>query len=509
MKSDPEPGVRFLRITDLYSPFDRDPLHTFPLEGHRRLIGALGHRHMNISIHDTYAFWTLNRTAVFFRTAYARIVVTFDPVHFDGIARIARRIAPAVDEGEQQAIAETVWNDFLDPLLDADGRAVLEPLDDGARTAVDITGIAAEDPPYPTQHGIDSGTINPTTFKNGLVIDVAQAAMAADPSDLDLHRERTIVTTVHGPGQAIPEREDSLDSGYATSHTLRAPPVSRFEESVVHELALYLAESRHARERIDRVDDLLILDGPIYPKGMLNWADRDPELADLLYDEPQPRDVVTNYVRLVEETVQRDVPLLGVVKNPASRALTRTLTERPNAPDPHWVNDTAFFTRILERVEFVEARDQHGDRVRIRERNDDDLTATGWFRSRGGADRLLAADENALGIPRTLDPADYEVTFFAVYDPRDDLLYRVEAPFAVTCDPDERDRLRRQVLHDVAVERGPPPAVGKADQLARIDRAGTRAIRAEFERVLETDEQSTYDDHRWGLEARGPPDRGR
>jgi len=436
--------------------------------------------------------------------------MTLDRVHFQGITRHARRIGRTIDERDHQRFATTVWRAFLDPLRDADGRAVLRPLGEQRLREIDLEAAALQDPPFPTSHGLDSGTINPTSYKNGLVLDVAQAAMAAEPSDLALHRERSIITTVHsGDVASVAEFEERLDEGHTRSRLLRAPQVPRFEESVVHELSLYLAESGHALDHFDAVEDLLVLDGPIYPKGMLNWADRAPELRDLLYDEPEPRDVIENYLRLVEAAVDRDVPLLGFVKNPATKAITRTLRDRgERAP---WVGDTALFTRLLERGDVVETVDEHGETRRERRRDTDALTYTSWFRSRGGADRLLATEDagtagaassptGPFGIERELDPEAYEVTFFALYDPRDDLLYRIEAPLAITDDPERRERLTRFVLRAVAVERGPPTAVAKADSLARIGRQSTVDLREALAEAFGSDLLHEYDDRRWGGE---------
>jgi thioesterase domain-containing protein len=128
------------------------------------------------------------------------------------------------------------------------------------------------------------------------------------------------------------------------------------------------------------------------------------------------------------------------------------------------------------------------------------LTFTNWFVSRGGSDRTLAADGDALGIDRELDARAYEVTFFVVYDPREDVLYKVEAPYAFTEHEETRDRLERQILAEVAAERGPPAAVHKADALARISREGKQSLRRTFERSLDSERQRTYDDLRWNEE---------
>ena len=411
--------------------------------------------------------------------------MTLDPVHFDGIARLAGRIDRRVEHSEDDEFAETVFEEYLDPLYD-DGDRVLEPIDELRKRRVDLEDAALQEPPFPTQHGLDSGTINPTTYTNGLVLDVAQAAMAAVPSDLDLHRARSVVATVHSNDATVDCNEEEwtmFDDGYSRGRVLQAPHVSRYEEAVVHALSLYLAEVSHARTQAEVVDDLLVLDGPVYPKGLLAWADRHPELADLLLEDERPRDVVGSYLELVETFADRGVPLVGFVKNSASKVVTRTIRGETRVP---WVDDAAFFRQVLQR--------RDGD-----ERITDELTFTNWFRSRGGVDRPLSAIGDALGIERARDPRDYEVTFFCIYDPRDDLLYRVEAPAVFTRDAETRRKLTRQLLRAVAAERGPPLAVGKADELARISREEKAALGRKIEATFDAERDRSYDDRRWGL----------
>ncbi len=414
--------------------------------------------------------------------------MTLDPVHVDGIARLAGQVGRSVDEREHGAVAETAWTEFLDPLSD-DGEVVLDPIGEHARKKVPVEDAALQEPPFPTHHGLDAGTINPTTFKNGLVLDVSQAAMASVPSDVELHRGRTIVMTAHTNDASVDLATDWRmdDHGYARRRALHAPRVDRFEQTVVHALSLYLAESEHALSQAESVTDLLVLDGPIYPTGLLKWRERDPELRRLLTSADVPRQVLENYLDLVETFVARGVPIVGFVKNSASKAITRVLRDDLGAP---WVDDDAFFRRVLER------RDDEG------ERRTDALTFTTWFRSRVGTDALVA-DLETLSVERdgegALDPAAYEVTFMVVYDPRDDLVYRVEAPAAVTTDDETRGRLTDHVLRAVAAERGPPEAVRKADALASIDREGKEALRERIEREFDTSRQRSYNDKRWGL----------
>jgi hypothetical protein len=335
--------------------------------------------------------------------------------------------------------------------------------------------------------------------------------MASSPTDLDLHRDRTIVATVHaGDSTAGFDSEwTRRDEGHTRQRVFHVPRVNRYAERVVHALALYLAEGTHALDHADDVDDLLVLDGPIYPKELFTWADRDPELGALAR-EAKPRAVVEKYVRLVERFVERDVPLAGFVKNPASTTAVRALA-RAGVESP-WPDDTALFTRLLERREPDEggggvAGTGGGDRGIDADgsadrgaRLDDDLTFTTWFRSRGGADAPMAGDGDALGVERELDPELYEPTFMVVYDPRTDVTYKLEAPYAFTRDAATRERLTRQVVAEVAATRGPPEPVAKADELARISATEKAALRRKFEERLGSDQQATYDDLRWGKE---------
>jgi hypothetical protein len=415
-----------------------------------------------------------------------RLAMTLDPVHVDGIAELAGRVTRQVDDSDHTELAEQAWSELLDPLYDDSGDVILEPLGEHRRRKVPIDDVALESRPFPTQHGLDAGTINPTTFKNGLVIDVSQAAMAAVPSSVDLHRGRTIVMTVHTNDETLDVQDADWqmdDHGYARRRILHAPRVDRHEQAVVHALALYRAESEHALDQADLIDDLLVLDGPIYPTGLLKWVERDPQLKQLIIEEAEFVEVIHNYLKLVESFAERDVPLVGFVKNSASKAITRELREKAGAP---WVDDEAFFRRVLERP------DEHG------EPRTDALTFTGWFRSRVGTDGMLADGTIDLDRDVHLDDEDYEVTFFVVYDPRDDLVYRVEAPYAVTRNPEVREKVTTQLLSEIAAERGPPLAVGKADELARIDREGKQTLRRRIEREFDTSQQESYNDKRWG-----------
>lgn len=409
--------------------------------------------------------------------------MTLDPVHRQHIASLAADIRPAADEADHRELARDVWENYLDPLLGPDG-PVLEPLEEQTRYTAPSTDLGVQERAFEEVHGLDSGTINPRTFRNGLVLDLAQAAMAADPSDLDLHRSRSIVASVHSNDVRLDLDRDweAFDDGYGRTRVVQVGDLARDQERVVHGLSLYLAESAHALRHAEDVEELLILDGPVYPSELVTWAERHSGLRDVIADEPLVAEVVENYTSLVERFAGRAVPLAGFVKSGRSEALLRALADR-GAPTP-WATDRAFFSHVLE-----QRRD--GERVT------DELSWTSWFVSRLGADGTFATvgpdDDTAL------DPTGYEVAFFVVYDPRTDVAYRVELPRVFAADESTRDRIRRQVLRGVAARQGPPEAVARADSLARISREETAALVESMEEAFDSEEAGDYDDVRWGV----------
>ncbi|MFB6112184.1 MAG: DNA double-strand break repair nuclease NurA [Halobacteriaceae archaeon] len=427
--------------------------------------------------------------------------MTLDPVHRQHIAALAADLRPAADEDDHRALAAEVWEEYLDPLYGEDG-PVLEPLDDRARYTAPITDLGVQEPAFETVHGLDSGTINPRTFRNGLVLDLAQAAMAADPSDLDLHRSRTIVKSVHSNDVRHDFDRDwePFDEGYGRTRVVQVGDLARDQERVVHGLSLYLAESSHALRHADAVSACLLLDGPVYPKQLVTWAEQHAGLRDIVADEPLVGEVVRNYTALVERFAARSVPIVGVVKSGQSNALLRALNAA-GAPTP-WASDRGFFTHVLEQ------RDDG-------ERRTEALSWTSWFVSRLGADGTFASvgptgdraktppDVPGLSTEEPgsgeLGPTAYEVTFFVVYDPRTDVAYRIELPRAFAADERTRERVRRQVIRGIAARSGPPEAVARADSLARISRDESEALVSAIEEAFDSDEETTYDDLRWDL----------
>ncbi|WP_049934118.1 DNA double-strand break repair nuclease NurA [Halarchaeum acidiphilum] len=415
--------------------------------------------------------------------------MTLDPVHFAGIPELVRGVGGDVDEAEHRADAEAVWETYFDPLYD-DG-AVLEPIDEQARYLADLTEAGASDPAFDSVHGLDSGTINPRAFKNGLVLDVAQAAMGADPGDTPLHRERTVIATVHASDRTLdlPSFEEiawtTQDDDHWRGKAIEAPRVERNERAVVHALSLYLAESEHALEHFESASEFLLLDGPLYPKVLTNWLDRDEELAALPAEDGLTRRVIRNYLGLVEEAVATDTVLGGFVKNVSARGIVRALDAKTHAP---WLDDAELFGQLLERR-------AGGERVT------DDLAYTNWFLSRVGYDREFSTLGERLDLDLALDPESYEVAFCVCYDPRTDTVYKAELPRVFAADEAIRARVTDQLVRDVAAASGPPAAIGRADELARISVREKRHLVDAMAEAMNTEPREGYDVERWGIDA--------
>ncbi len=398
--------------------------------------------------------------------------MTLDPVHFDGIEMLTRRVDADFDDSSQDETADDLWT-ALDPLY-MDGDRKLYPVDGLERRQVSIEKVALVEDEYPSQHGLDSGTLNPTAFTNGLVVDVAHAAMAAVPSELDLHRRRTVVESVYSADRATSLRDEpvSFDDEAAEGYVVQVPSrLQRLQNEVVHAYALYLAESRHALSYLDRVDDLFFLDGPLYPKGMVKWVGEEEAVVG---DCELTHEVLENYTRVVERCVDADVPLMGFVKNPASSQVVRALSGSP------WMDDASFFRRALDTG------------------SDDVLSYSNWFVSEFYVDRGDPFSSHPGGyVEGELEPEMYRPAYMVVRDPRDDLVFKAEAPYAFVEDDGTRAALTRQVLKEVALN-GLPRAVSKADSLARVERGQRRELVRSLEESLDVERDSGFDGERWG-----------
>jgi len=394
-----------------------------------------------------------------------------DPVHVDGIDSLARRIRDDHEDPEETSDLDELW-DFLDPLFE-DGVPVFEPIDDHRRRSVGLDGIALVDDEFPTQHGLDAGTLNPRGFTNGLTLDVAHTATARVPSDLELHRRRTVFVAVHSNDHRVlfEDSWEPFDGDASSGRVVQAPRDTRNPREAAHVLALYLSESHHLADTFARVEDVLYLDGPLYPLGLLRWMEADPSLgrSDLVGE------AFSNYFGTYERALEDDVPVVGFVKNSTTSRLVRRLRDADGPPVP-WSDDTGFFRHFLS----------------AKEDGEPGLKFTDWFVSRFYADALL-------DVAPPFDASDEDLlpACMYVHDPRHGTVHRVEAPLGVVRDEATREAVTRQTLKEVALNRV-PRSVDKADSLARVSKEQRESLVRRFEKALGTTEERNYNRDRWG-----------
>ena len=173
--------------------------------------------------------------------------------------------------------ASSIWN-RLNPLQDQNGTTIIEPIDsDLYIKEFSIRNAPSTESPFPTQNAVDSGTLY-VPFTNGMSLAYSRAVMAAEPTDKNLHNSDTVTMCYHAPHPLAPDQSETLES--FTMTTIPDLP----DETALYETALYLSEGGHALEWGDSVKDILILDGPIFPVGLLAWHRGKPKLKNLLLE---------------------------------------------------------------------------------------------------------------------------------------------------------------------------------------------------------------------------------
>lgn len=87
----------------------------------------------------------------------------------------------------------------------------------------------------------------------------------------------------------------------------------------------------------------------------------------------------------------------------------------------------------------------------------------------------------------------YALTFFMVYVPSMNTIFKIEAPYGLTRNEGMRDMIKTKVLHDLSVNKI-PLTLSKADSIAKIRLAERKQIIRDF-RSMRVDTE--YNDIRW------------
>ncbi|MDY6779236.1 MAG: DNA double-strand break repair nuclease NurA, partial [Halobacteria archaeon] len=134
------------------------------------------------------------------------------------------------------------------------------------------------------------------------------------------------------------------------------------------------------------------------------------------------REILTNYTEAIDTLLEADIPLVGFVKNIASRRVVQRLRDEALCP---WSTDSAFFKRVLGRER--EENDAAAAPTQT-ETSDGSLRFTNWFVSEFYVERTVYSDD-APWAPDLSHPTEsYLPTEMYIYDPRRDLLYKAESP---------------------------------------------------------------------------------
>ncbi len=406
-----------------------------------------------------------------------------DAVHLEAIDAIGQALDRPGRRRDHAELLETIWDVFTQNTPDSPLTALGSP----RRHHETIETLGLSDRPFERVSAVDAGSLNPTTFQNGLTVDLAHAAMATTPTDLEVHRRRTIATVAHGAtGEVRSDRDwEPFDDGYGRSRLFAAPALDQEEDTAVHTLALERAETTHALANHTEADpSLFILDGAVYPASLLHWEDRSGELGESLYVDRVPREALTEAIELIDRCLADELPVVGFVKNYSARALVRALEGHPalEGTSIPWRSDYGLFVNLLTSLEHPES---------------DSLVWTNWFETDLGTGEKIERALTELTIDTEVKRGAFTLCFMVVYDPREHVCYRIEAPKGVVGEPETRQRVTTHFLGEIAANAGPPRTLEKADALARISRTERRNLIKQLAANLETTPIRQYDDVRW------------
>ncbi|MEA1984468.1 MAG: DNA double-strand break repair nuclease NurA [Euryarchaeota archaeon] len=411
--------------------------------------------------------------------------MTLDPVHIKAISDLASRIEFSIQDEDTESSSE-----FLELLRELwyDGNLVLRSLGRVYRSKVDVERMSRAQDPIPRTFSCDGGSTNPFTFDNGLSVDFCHSALASTPTDLEIHSKRTIVAATYSPSSSViidtTDGWDDFDDGSGRSKIVRIQPgllqtrISR----LVHNIALYLAESEHILWMMDRFteDSLLIMDGPIYPKQLMYWMVVESDEVQIRYD-PYARQILQNYIDIMDHHLENRIPLIGFVKNPEDMQIIRTLRKRDDMGDIPWLMDAQFFKSIL--------KPRHSEKNRY-------ITYTNWFMQPNQFYESMMATTSPLmeeRLTHRFPKEDYSLTFFMVHVPSMNVMFKIESPYGLTRDEDMRETITRKVLYDIAIN-GIPETLSKADTLAKVRLVERRQIIDQFKELTM---DTKYNDIRW------------
>ena len=414
--------------------------------------------------------------------------MTLEPVHIKAISNLASRIDFSLKDNEIEKSSNLL--DLLQELKH-DGKVVLSSIGKVNRGKVDVNRMSQAQDPFDITYSCDSGSTNPIVFDSGLYVDFCHCVIASTPTDLELHRKRTIVSATYSPSSRVTISTthdwEMFDEGAGRTKIIRIKPglLHKRIKRMVHDIALYLAESEHMLWMLDEnsTERFFIMDGPIYPKQLMYWMVVESDDIQIRYD-PNAKKILQNYIDIMDYHIEKQIPIVGFVKNPEDMQIMHTIKKQGGRPDLPWVLDAQFFKNVLSLDRSVGKNNRY-------------ITYTNWFMQPNQFYERILNKTSPL-VEESLDhrfqKEDYSLTFFMVFVPSIDVVFKIESPYGITKNEEMRNMITRKVLYDISVS-GVPKTLAKADSVAKIRISERCQIIDQF-KTLKVD--TRYNDVRWG-----------
>ncbi|WNY24124.1 hypothetical protein MmiHf6_14530 [Methanimicrococcus hongohii] len=467
--------------------------------------------------------------------------MTLEPVHMKEISDIASEIEYSYTKKESQDIFEVFK---LLSELRQDDKIILKSLGKLFRSAVDTRRMSLSEDEFNVTYSSDSGSTNPILFERGLFLDICHSAMASTPTDLNLHRKRTIVCTGFSSGKKtkLPENENwkTFDDGFGRSKVIQIDP-SMLKIRVgrmVHDYSIYASESEHilwTQADMDK-SGFLIMDGPIYPKQLMYWMGTNSDKVLIRHDK-NAKKILQNYIDIMDFHLENKMPVIGFVKNPAETQIMNLLREKAKdekiMTELPWATDTQLFKAFLKPENEIENKNGIGSKNGIENKseigskneienkseignkienqngngkesstdfgNRFKITYSNWFiQPNQFYDNEMK--ENSPLVDETLSRKfaddDYLPVFMMVRVPFDgnQIVFKIESLYGLLKDDEMKRKITKKILYELSVGKVPETLL-KADSIAKISADEKREIRELF---TKDPAEKSYNEMRWG-----------
>jgi hypothetical protein len=425
------------------------------------------------------------------------------------IAELAKRIDSSYDPDEQNTVADIYK---LLEELKVEGKTVVQALDQLSKGIV-ITELMAQcEDPYPLAYACDSGSTNSMTYDNGVYVDFCHCALASTPTNLELHRYRTIVCSTYSSSLKSPMPTtigwEKFDDGWGRAKMIRIEPdeLEKRIPDLVHILCIYLAESEHILFILDKIDPsgFFIMDGPLYPKQLMYWmiiSDKEVKIKQNKYAQI----ILQNYINIIDYFLERKIPIIGFVKNPVDVQITSALRKQKIPFDLPWVLDSQFFKNFLSIQKTKSSLTLFSKEISSSNTCASSLTKsiygyisyTNWFLQPNQFYERLLNLTSPFAVEKSLNhkylPEDYAICFFIIYEPIKKVIFKIEAPYGLIKDEKIRQAIQKKIFFDISLN-GFPLTLTKADNIAKIRRAEKKGIDIQF---VNMNPDLSYNDIRW------------